>query len=164
MGVTVSDRHTLYTRGTAGLLFGLFGGAVSAFFTYFVTITPGGVFLLDVGAAFSTLTRLGDIPPTRWPVVVLDPALPVVELMVVTLCSLSAARHVGASLISRPRLLWLGLFGLVLALGVLTTGTVAEQTHWLGLILVLVALSLPHHADPAPTDRPVVQGRTSYPR
>jgi hypothetical protein len=148
MSVTVSDRRTLYTHSTAGLLFGLFGGVVSAFFAYFVTITSGGVFLLDLGAAFTALTRLGDVPPVRWPVVVLDPALPVLELMVVTLCSLSAARHVGASLISRPRLLWIILFGLILVLGVLTTGTLAEQTHWLGLVIVLVALSLPHHADP----------------
>ncbi|GAA3432471.1 hypothetical protein [Kutzneria kofuensis] len=148
MGVAVSDRRTVYTHSTAGLLFGLFGGVVSAFFAYFVTITPGGAFLLDVGATFGDLTRLADIPPLRWPVVVLDPALPVLELMVVPLCSLSAARHVGPSLISRPRLLWIGLFGLVLALGVLTTGTVPEQAHWLGLVIVLVALSLPHHPDP----------------
>jgi hypothetical protein len=150
MDVTVSDRRTLYTRSTAGLLFGLFGGAVSAFFTYFVTITPDGAFLLDPGAAFTALTRLGDLPPARWPVVALDPFLPVVELMVVVLCSLSAARHVGVSLISLPRLLWVGLFGLVTALGVLTTATVAEQTHWLGLAITLIALALPHHADPAP--------------
>jgi hypothetical protein len=151
MGVTVSGRRTVYTHSTAGLLFGLFGGVVSAFFAYFVTITPGGAFLLDPGAAFTALTRLGDIPPPRWPVVALDPFLPVVEAMVAVLCSLSAARHVGVSLISRPRLLLVCLFALALALGVLTTATLAQQTHWAGLAITLVALSLPHHTDPPPS-------------
>lgn len=141
----MGDRRTLYTHSSAGLLFGLFGGAVSAFFTYFVTITPGGAFILDPGAAFTELTRLVDLPPARWPAAVLDPFLPVVQAMVAALCSLSAARHVGVSLISRPRLLWIILLGLTLALGVLTTRTVPEQAHWLGLLATLLALSLPHH-------------------
>jgi len=144
----MGDRRTVYTHSTAGLLFGLFGGVVSAFFTYFVTITPSGAFVLDPGAAFTALTRLGDVAPVRWPVVALDPFLPVLELMVAALCSLSAARHVGAWMASRPRLLWLALFGLILALGVLTTATAAQQAHWLGLVVVLIALSLPHHLDP----------------
>jgi hypothetical protein len=143
----------VYTRSAAGLLFGLFGAVVSAFFAYLVTITPDGAFLLDPGAAFSQLARLGDIPPVRRPLVVLDPVLPVLEAMVVVLCSLSATRHVGAALLSRPRLLWLVLFGLVTALGVLTTDTVAGQAHWLGLVLVLVALALPHHEDPTTQER-----------
>lgn len=147
MDIAVSDRRTRYTHSTAGLLFGLFGAVVSAFFAYFVTITPAGAFLLDPGAAFTALTRLGDTPPVRWPVVVLDPFLPVVELMVAALCSLSAARHVGASMVSRARLVWICLFGLVTALGVLTTATAAQQAHWLGLVVVLVSLSLPHHED-----------------
>ena len=144
----MGDRRTVYTHSTAGLLFGLFGSVVSAFFTYFVTITPGGAFLLDPGATFTALTRLGDVPPVRWPVLLLDPARPVVAAISAVLCSLSAARHVGVSLISRPRLLWIALFGAVLALGVLTTGTVAEQAHWFGLVVTLLALSLPHHTDP----------------
>ncbi|QUQ69424.1 hypothetical protein [Kutzneria sp. CA-103260] len=144
----MGDRRTVYTHSTAGLLFGLFGGVVSAFFTYFVTITASGAFVLDPGAALTALTRIGDVAPVRWPVVALDPFLPVLELMVAILCSLSAARHVGVSLISRPRLLWIVLFGLALALGVLTTGTVAQQAHWTGLAITLLALSLPHHTDP----------------
>ncbi|MEV6604401.1 hypothetical protein [Kutzneria sp. NPDC051319] len=147
MGVTVSDRRTVYTHSTAGLLFGLFGGVVSAFFAYFVTITPGGAFLLDPGAALTALARLGDTPPLRWPSLALDPFLPVVEAMVAVLCSLSAARHVGVSLISRPRLLMIALFALILTLGVLTTPTAPQQAHWLGLTITLLALSLPHHTD-----------------
>jgi hypothetical protein len=143
----LGTRRTLYTHSTAGLLFGLFGGVVSAFFAYLVTITADGAFLLDPGAAITALTHIGDVPAVRWPSVALDPFLPVVEAMVAVLCSLSAARHVGPSLLGRIRLLWLVLFGLILALGVLTTSTAAQQTHWLGLAITLVALSLPHHPD-----------------
>jgi hypothetical protein len=144
----MGERRTVYTHSTAGLLFGLFGGVVSAFFTYFITITPGGAFVLDPGAAFTALTRLGDAAPVHWPVIALDPFQPVLALMVATLCSLSAARHVGVWMVSRPRLLWVVLFGLFLALGVLTTPTAPQQTHWLGLVITLLALSLPHHTDP----------------
>jgi hypothetical protein len=156
MNATVSDRRTQYTHSTAGLLFGLFGGVVSAFFTYLVTITPTGVFVLDPGATpamFADLTRLAELSPPRWPLVVLAPVLPILELMVAALCSLSAARHVGVSLITRVRLLWICLFGAILALGVLTTETAAQQAHWSGLVILLVALSLPHHPD-APTSTP----------
>ncbi|MFI9383946.1 hypothetical protein [Kutzneria sp. NPDC052558] len=146
----MGDRRTVYTHSTAGLLFGLFGGVVSAFFTYFVTITPDGAFVLDPGAAFTALTHLGDAPPVRWPAIALDPFLPVLQLMVAVLCSLSASRHVGVSLISRPRLLWIVLFGLSLALGVLTTATAPQQAHWLGLLITLLTLSLPHHLSPRP--------------
>ena len=144
----MSTRRTLYTHSTAGLLFGLFGGVVSAFFAYLVTITPDGAFLLDPGGAITALTRIGDVPTVRWPSVALDPFLPVVEAMVAVLCSLSAARHVGPSLISRPRLLWIALFVLSLAAGVLTTTTAPQQTHGLGLAITLLALSLPHHETP----------------
>jgi hypothetical protein len=141
----MGERRTVYTHSTAGLLFGLFGGVVSAFFTYFVTITPAGAFVLDPGAAFTALTGLGDVAPLRWPVVVLDLFLPVLQLMVAVLCGLTAARHVGPWMASRPRVLWLLLFGVALALGVLTTPTAAQLTHWLGLVITLVALALPHH-------------------
>ncbi|HEY0501239.1 MAG TPA: hypothetical protein VGD48_36220 [Kutzneria sp.] len=143
-------RRTLYTHSTAGLLFGLFGGVVSALFAYLVTITPDGAYLLDPGAAITTLTHIGDMPAVRWPSTALDPFLPVVEAMVAVLCSLSAARHVGPSLLSRTRLLWIALFGLTLAFGVLTTATAAQQAHWLGLAITLIALSLPHHVDSPP--------------
>ena len=152
-GRVIGVRSTVYTRSTAGLLFGLFGAVVSAFFAYLVTITTDGAFLLDAGAAFGHLGSLGDTPPVRWPLVLLDPALPVLEAMVVVLCSLSATRHVGPALLSGPRLLWLVLFGLVTALGVLTTDTAAGQAHWLGLVIVLVALALPHHEDPPTAER-----------
>jgi len=147
----LGTRRTLYTHSTAGLLFGLFGGVVSAFFAYLVTITADGAFLLDPGAAITALTHIGDVPAVRWPTVALDPFLPVIEAMVAVLCSLSAARHVGPALISRARLLWLALFGLALIAGVLTTETAAQQAHWLGLAITLVALSLPHHEDPTPS-------------
>jgi hypothetical protein len=140
-------RRTLYTHSTAGLLFGLFGGVVSALFAYLVSITPDGAYLLDPVAAITALTHIGDMPAARWPSVALDPFLPVVEAMVAVLCSLSAARHVGPSLLSRTRLLWIVLFGLTLAFGVLTTATAAQQAHWLGLAITLIALSLPHHVD-----------------
>lgn len=146
----MGTRRTLYTHSTAGLLFGLFGGVVSAFFAYLVTITADGAFLLDPGAAITALTHIGDAPPARWPSVALDPFLPVIEAMVAVLCSLSASRHVGPALISRARLLWLVLFGLALIAGVLTTETAAQQTHWLGLVITLIALSLPHHPDNTP--------------
>jgi hypothetical protein len=145
----LGTRRTLYTHSTAGLLFGLFGGAVSAFFAYLVTITADGAFVLDPGTAINALAHIGDLPAVRWPSVALDPFLPVVQAMVAVLCSLSAARHVGPSLISRSRLLWTALFGLALALGVLTTETAAQQSHWLGLAITLIALSLPHHTEGA---------------
>jgi hypothetical protein len=151
MRVTISDRRTRYTASPSGLLFGLFGTLVAAVFTYLITVTPDGAFLLDPNRTvtmFTDLTRLGSLPPVRWPLVLLTPVLPVIYLVVVPLCSLSASRHVGAALLTRTRLTWLVLIGLVTALGVLATTTVAQQSHWLGGLIVLIALALPHHEDP----------------
>jgi hypothetical protein len=151
MRVTISERRTQYTASTAGLLFGLFGGVVAAVFDYLVTVTRDGAFVLDPGrvpAMFADIGRLGDFPAVQWPLVLLAPVLPIVQLMVVPLCSLSASRHVGVSLISWPRLLWVCAFALITALGVLTTATAAQQVHWLGGVIVLIALSFPHHTDP----------------
>ena len=157
MRVPISDRRTCYTASPSGLLFGLFGTVVTAVFTYLITVTSDGAFLLDphrTVVMFTDLGHLGSVPAVQWPLVLVAPVLPVIYLVVVPLCSLSASRHVGAALLTRTRLCWIIVFGLITALGVLTTATVAQQAHWLGPLIVLIALALPHHEDPVPGGPP----------
>jgi hypothetical protein len=132
----LSNRRTRYTAAPAGLVLGLFGTLVGAAFTYLIKISDGS-FYLD---PHQTVTLFRD-----WSLLVL--LLPVLHLIVVPLCGLSAARCVGPRLMSWPRLAWLVTFAVVTLAGVATTPAGLEQVHWLGSALVVIALALPHRPD-----------------
>jgi hypothetical protein len=152
-------RFTQFTRSPVGLALGLVGVAVGAAFTYLLSVTPdtanGAVITFDPGRTLVLLRNLGQpaaFPAWQGPLVVLAPFLPLIQLVVVPLLSLPAARAVGAGLTSRARLIWLGFFLLVTGTGVVATLLSASAQplyllHWLGSILVVLALAMPHRPD-----------------
>ncbi|GAA0648781.1 hypothetical protein GCM10010174_85330 [Kutzneria viridogrisea] len=147
--VALSNRRTRYTASPIGLVLGLFGTLVSAAFTYLITVRNGS-FYLDPHSTverFTDLARIGGFPVPQWPLVVLAPALPVLALIAVPLCSLSAARSVGPRLMTRPRLACTAAFTAVTLLGLLTTPFGPALIPWLGPALISVALAYPHRED-----------------
>jgi hypothetical protein len=152
-------RFTQFTRSPLGLLIGMAGVVVGAAFTYLLSVTPdasgAATVAFDPGRTLVLLRNLGQpttFPAWQGPLVVLAPFLPVIQLVVVPLLSLPAARAVGPGLTSRARLLWLAFFFLLTATGVVATlvsgpGQPLYLLHWVGSALVVVALALPHRPD-----------------
>ncbi|GDY30145.1 hypothetical protein [Gandjariella thermophila] len=152
-------RFTQFTRSPIGLVLGLVGVAVGAAFTYLLSVTPdaagGAMVTFDPGRTLVLLRNLGQpaaFPSWEGPLVVLAPFLPLIQLVVVPLLSLPAARAVGPRLTSRARLIWLAFFLLVTGGGIAATvlggpGQPLYLLHWLGSTLVVVALAVPHRPD-----------------
>ena len=149
MRTALSNRRTRYTVSPVGLVLGLFGSLVSAVFTYLITVEDDA-FVLDphrtVGL-FTDLPRLPESPPAQWPLVLLAPALPVLQLVAVVLCSLSATRSVGPRTMTRPRLALVVLFAAVTVDGVLSAPAGLQPVRWAGGALVVAALAVPHRLD-----------------
>lgn len=134
--IVLTNRRTRHTASPIGLVLGLFGTLVGAAFTYLIRISDGS-FYLD---PHQTVVLFG-----QWSLITL--VLPVLHLIVVPLCSLSAVRSVGPRLVSRPRVAWLVAFAVVTLAGVVTTPAGLEQVRWLGSALVVIALAWPHRPD-----------------
>jgi hypothetical protein len=155
----VPRRFTQFTRSPIGLWLGLVGVAVGAAFTYLLSVAPNAahaaVVTFDPGRTLVLLHSLGQpaaFPLWEGPLVVLAPFLPLIQLVVVPLLSLPAARAVGAGLTSRARLVWLTFFALITGTGVAATvisgpGQPLYLLHWLGSTLVVLALAVPHRPD-----------------
>lgn len=152
-------RFTQFTRSPLGLVLGLAGVAVGAAFTYLLSVTAdtagGATVIVDPGRTLVLVRNLWQpesFPTWLGPLVVLAPFLPLIQLVVVPLLCLPAARAVGPGLTSRARLAWTVFFFLVTAAGVVATvvtgpGHPLFLLHWVGSALVVIALALPHRPD-----------------
>jgi hypothetical protein len=149
------------------LVVGLLGVAVQALFTYLVSIvqTTQGQWqpALDAGKTailLGNVEKMNTFPVWELPLVLIAPFLPLLQMLVVIVLSIPRARTVSPRLVSRGRIGWVLFLSVVTVYASVVTVYVATTTvafgpagvpqlllYWLGCLVVIVGVALPHRPD-----------------